>query len=51
MYIKMYEFDHTSGIYDMNAILVAIKNDTVDELHKNLKTKAKKFMGKIIFDV
>ncbi len=45
-YVKKYH-----NIYDMNAILIAIKNDTVDELHKNLKTKAKKFIGKIKFDV
>ena len=37
--------------YDMDEILTAIANITIDKLNKNLKTKAKKFQKMCVFDV
>jgi hypothetical protein len=44
-YIKKY---HKK--YDMDKILTAIFNNTINELHKNLKSKANKFSKMIVYD-
>ena len=45
-YVKKYH-----KIYDMNTILTAIFNKTIDELNKNLKTRAKKILQMLTTDV